>query len=497
MKAVVLISGFCTGIALVSFLPLGWWLSAFLLLLSVSFLFLMHVRHAPAYFIGALFFLAGAVGVVRTEFAVASLPPEFTSFLGSEVTLEGKVVADPDIRETTARLTLRTEHEGVYTNVLVVAPLFPQVKYGEIIRVHGMLEAPEAFSTDSGRIFRYDAFLAKDGIYAVLRNASLERLAPRSGILDTVRGFFSDLKFNGIDALSVALPEPEASLAAGLVLGGKQGLGDTLLTDFITVGLVHIVVLSGYNVMIVAEAVFRMFALMARRIAAPAAGVVIFAFVLCAGAGAASVRAGIMASVALFARASGRTYDALRALFAAALLMLLWNPLILIHDPGFQLSFVATLGLIFGAPITERWFYRIRPAFLREVVSATVAAQISVLPLLLYQNGLFSLIALPVNALVLPFVPLTMAFSAFAGFIGFLLPALAPLAGLPAYALLWFMVNVVEVAARLPGAALSVPAFPFMLVPFVYGALGIFVWRDRTRSRVPKIVSLARPNSRL
>lgn len=482
MKGGVTILGFFLGIVLFSFTPLSWFLIVTLALLAGIFIMLAHFRRAQAFFLSALFFVGAGIGGFHANTAHGTLPLVFVSKLDTEVSLVGKIVKEPDIRETTARLTLLVEEEGIETRVLVVAPLHPETRYGETVIVSGTLVRPESFDTDSGRVFRYDLFLAKDGIYAIVERASLEIVSPRAGVGDSILGFFSDLKVGGMGAISQALPEPQAGLASGLILGGKQGLGKGLLDDFIVAGLVHIVVLSGYNVMIVAEAVLRVFSVIAKRYAVLSAGIVIIGFVLVAGAGPASIRAGIMASIALFGRATGRTYDAFRALMVAGVLMLLWNPLLLIHDPGFQFSFIATLGLIFGAPITERWVRFVRPKFLREIIAATLAAQIAVLPLLLYQNGLFSIVSLPANALILPVVPLAMTFSAFAGLIGFLAPSVAPFFGLPAYVLLSFIIGATEFFAELPFAAVSVPAFPFEFVILLYGALTLFVLQQMKTS---------------
>lgn len=482
MKALFATIGFIVGIALFSIGPASWWVVAFVGLLAFALLSAYKVRPAKAILLAALCFAGASLGAARANLAHGSLPDAFISGIGSTVTLTGKIIAEPDVRETSVRLTLRAEESGSFTKILIVAPPFPEVRYGEVIEAQGKLVLPEPFDTDTGRVFRYDRFLAKDGIYAVMERASVKVVGSRTGPIDHVFGFFTDMKHAGIDAVSVALPEPEASLASGLILGGKQGLGNDLLDDFIVAGLVHVVVLSGYNVMIVAEAVFRTFALLAKRYAALAAGVVIAGFVLVAGAGAASIRAGIMAGVALFGRASGRTYDAFRALMAAGILMLLWNPLLLAYDPGFQLSFIATLGLIFGAPITERWVSFVRLKFLREILSATIAAQVSVLPLLLYQNGTLSLVALPANALVLPVIPLAMAVSALAGLAGFLLPGVAPLIALPAYAILSYVIGATEFFANLPLASVSVPTFPFLLTLVVYAMLA---WSVGKRIRNP------------
>lgn len=469
-------AGFALGIASESLARLG--IPSALAALSASaLLFLLYAARPArrAHLLAGAFMLAAAAGVFRASFVERTLPGAFAPSLGSEVEFMGRIAEEPDLRETSARLTVEVEEGGATTRILAVAPLHPESRFGDRVLVRGTLEAPEPFSTDGGRVFRYDRFLAKDGIFAIVPNAEVEAVAPREGVFDAARGSLSDLKFAGVRALSAALPEPHASLAAGLILGGKQGLGEELLDAFVRTGLVHIVVLSGYNVMIVAEAALRAAGFMGKRAASGIAGAIIALFVLASGAGAASVRAGLMAGIALYGRATGRTYAAFRALMLAGALMLLWNPLLLTDDPGFGLSFMATLGLVFGAPLFERWLAFVRPRFLREIVAATCAAQTGVLPLLLYQNGLFSLVALPANALVLPLVPLAMLASFLAMLAGLILPAVAPLFGIPAYALLSYVIGIAEAAASLPLAAFTVPAFPFALVVAAYAALGFFV----------------------
>jgi competence protein ComEC len=182
-----------------------------------------------------------------------------------------------------------------------------------------------------------------------------------------------------------------------------------------------------------------------------------------------------MAGLALLARATGRTYAVLRALILAGVLMLLLNPLLLADDPGFQLSFVATLGLILLAPVLEARLGFMRSVFWRDLLAATLAAQSAVLPLLLYQTGLFSLVSLPANLLVLPFVPAAMALSFFGGVVGMALPALASLAGFPAYLLLTGIIEASRAAAALPLAAVTVPQFPFAIVVVAYAMLGYVI----------------------
>ena len=466
------LTGFAGGILCRSLFFFPWQVLA-LLVLCIGALGVAGSLRRSLYYAVAIAFLIGAVaGAARVMLMPAGASPETAAYVGKEASLAGRVVAEPDVRELTQRIRLRLEGGDT---VLVVAPLYPELRIGDSITARGMLERPEPFATDGGRTFRYDRFLAKDGIYLIMERAAITRVDAAPTTLERLHQALVSLKHGFQGGLGNALPEPHASLASGLITGGKQGLGERLLDAFIVSGLVHIVVLSGYNVMIVAEAVLRMLGFLSRRAAAVAAGVVIALFVLVAGAGAASVRAGLMASLALTARATGRTYAVCRALLAAGALMLLANPLLLAYDPGFQLSFVATLGLILGAPRLAHVLGFIRGGFWRELCAATLAAQLAVLPLLLYQTGLFSFVSIPANLLVLPVVPLAMLLGALAGVLGFIAPALAPLFGLPALMLLSYIVSVAETMAALPLSSVTVPQFPFVFVILAYVALGYLV----------------------
>ncbi len=463
-RLIFAILSFILGIALASLLLISWEVMALLASIIFSLSFLSLLKRSEAYVLSALCLLGLLVGMVRVAVAPVAAPDAFLPLFDTKVVLTGRIEGDPDIRETTQRVTLAVEHEGERTRMLVVAPLYPELSHGQVLEVRGTLERPEPFVTDGGRTFRYDSFLAKDGVFGIIGFAKIRLLDDQPSL----RRYLYETKHLFVHGLSNALPEPYASLAVGIITGGKQGLGKELLEAFTIAGLLPIVVLSGYNVMVIAEAMLRAFSFLRKRVAIVLAGFTILLFVLAAGAGASAARAGIMAGLGLFARASGRTYDALRALVFVLVIMLLWNPLLLVHDPGFQFSFVATLGLIIGSPIIEPHLVRIRNAFLRDIIATTIAAQLFVLPLLLYQTGNLSLVALPANVLALPVVPLAMLFSAIAGFVGILMPVFATIAGLPALLLLWYLVEVAELSAALPFASLTIPLFPFWIVILLY-----------------------------
>jgi competence protein ComEC len=464
--------GFSGGVMLESLLPLHAPAFFFLLLLAVLSLALSRLRAEREWLLVALLLSAAALGAGRTMLAPHALPQHFAQYVGGDATFEGVVVRNPDVRETSERITVRVAEAGETTSVLAVIPLYPPVLYGDRVRISGEAATPEPFDTDGGRTFRYDHYLEKDGIFLIMPRASVTVIAPPSGLLMKTFGFLYSITHAFARGIEAALPEPHAGLAEGLLTGGKQGLGKSLLDAFTVSGLVQIVVLSGYNVAVVADAVMKGLSFLPRRLAFGAAGFGIMLFVIASGSGSSAVRAGIMACLALYARGSGRTYDALRGLAAALLLMLVWNPFFLAFDPGFQLSAAATLGLILGTPVIEPYVARyVKSAFWREGIATTTAAQAFVLPLLLYQTGNLSLVSFVTNLLAMPAVPAAMAASLFAGTAGVIVPAFAPAFGLPAYALLSYLIAIAKSAAALPLAHFVIPSFPFALVALMYALL--------------------------
>ena len=399
----------------------------------------------------------------------------------SELSLEGTVVTEPDIRDSSVRVKIRTEIQDTEQTVLVSIDPTVLLQVGDRVRVEGVLEQPKPFETGEGRVFQYDAYLAADHIYSVMYRGKIQIIGMDTGLgYQTQRLLFKGKEYF-IEGLRSALPEPHSSLAAGLLVGSKQGLGEELLNDFTTVGLVHVVVLSGYNVLIIAKGVLRVLAFLPRTVASIFAGVAISILVLIAGAGAASVRAGIMTGISLIAHSSGRVYVAITALLVAGTVMLIHSPYVLLYDPGFQLSFVATLGMIFGVPITEQWFTFL-PSFLREVVATSVAAQIMVLPLLVFQTGTLSLVSLPINILVLPFIPVAMAASVGAALGGMVIPTASILIGIPSYILLSGVILAAELSADLPYASISLPIFSSLFLVAGYVLIGIYIFKTTRRT---------------
>jgi len=478
------VAGFASGVFLRSLFYVSWPVVMFVCIIAALVGTAAWLTKRQVYVLGALFLMCLALGVGRMHLADTPAPDAFTRDLRHRVSYDAVVIADPDVRDANQRVEVRVEQGGDATNMLVVAPREPAVAVGDRVFVAGTLQAPAPFASEDGRVFRYDKYLARDGVRFILNYAyiGVDESAPWYSLpaaLARVKHWF-------LNGLAAVLPEPYSALAGGIVIGGKSGLGPELQQAFVTSGLVQIVVLSGYNVMVVASwmMAFLAFCNFSRRKQVVFGALALVAFVAIAGFSSTALRAMWMALIALYARATSRTYVAGRALLLVVLLMLAWNPLLLVFDPGFGLSVAATAGLIWLAPRIEEWWDLRSPnmhlklglrksehGFWSNAIATTLAAQVAVLPLLLYDTGLLSWVAVPANIIAMPVVPLAMGLAAFAGVAGALLGGLGLLFALPAYAATAFLITLAQNAANVPFAALQLAPFPFWLVVVAYAAL--------------------------
>ncbi len=462
-----------TAIALVT--PLGWWDIAWIavmgMLLSTSAWVLRTQYRGAVLFVGCI----GVLALMRVAILPPVTHPHIDALIGEKVRLTGIVRDQVDEREATARLTIHVTHiDDVAiapvqsTRALVVVAPHPTVSYGDMVIVEGVLQKPEAFETDAGRLFDYPQYLAVSGIGYTVSFAHI--VEATDGGASLRRSLYA-IKDSYLDGLGQTLVEPHAALAGGLTVGDKRALGGELLDIFRDAGIVHIVVLSGFNITIIVAFLLGWMRGMEQRLQLAMGTVVIVAFVLMTGASATGVRAGIMAALALVATALSRQYAIMRALGVTAGAMVLWNPRILLYDPGFQLSIIATIGLVSVAPLIAQKLSWLTERFsVREIVASTIGTQLAVLPLLIYQIGEVSLVALPANVLVLPVVPIAMLLAAMAGMYGMLGLPLAIGMGYPAYLLLEWIVRVAEQAAAIPFATTTLPSVPLWLVGGVYAA---------------------------
>lgn len=399
-------------------------------------------------------------------------------FSGMSVSVEGVIVSEPELRANGTRVLLDVGKisilkevpqviEGDKHFVLATVQTSIDLSYGDLIEIEGKLERPEIIVGDDGRSFDYPHYLGKDGIYFLLKGNKVTRISRHQG--SRVKEYLFRVKQAFIDRINESMPEPYSLLASGIVVAGKGALSDDLEEQFKRVGLIHIVVLSGSNVTIIAEAITRVLSLLPKYIAAAGGIFGIIAFTIIAGTSATVVRSAIMSIVAVLAKTFGRSTDALRALVIAACGMTLLNPDIVLYDPSFQLSFTGTLGLILLGDQTSRWFRWIpERGGLREIVSASVASQISITPMILHMSGMFSFVSLLVNILVLPLLPLTMLMVFVTGCLRFISSVLSVPTLVVSYALLGYELKIVDFFSSWQYAATTIPALSWLAVFGIY-----------------------------
>ncbi|MDO8589771.1 MAG: ComEC/Rec2 family competence protein [bacterium] len=382
-------------------------------------------------------------------------------------TFQGVVISEPEQGENTTRFVLRTDNGE---KVLVSTDLYSAVQYGDDVKAAGKLEKPGIIDNDTGRPFNYAEYLSKDDIYYTLSFAKVEILSHDHG--NPAKSILLKIKRSFVAKTKEILAEPYASLLSGLIVSGKEAMPKNILEEFRRAGIIHIVVLSGYNITIIAEFVRTVF----RSAGFSIVGIILF--VIMTGAQATVVRAALMVLAVILAKVFHRKFSAPRALLVAAFLMLLQNPKILVFDPSFQLSFLATLGLIYVVPIVDRYLKWIPGKWgLRVAIATTLATQVTVLPFLIYSMGNVSLVSLPANIMILLIIPATML----AGFVATLVAYVSSVLALPfsyiAHLLLAWILGVSHYLGSFSFASIAVPPVPWWLVVLIYLAIVIFIQR--------------------
>jgi competence protein ComEC len=416
--------------------------------------------------------------------------------------LEGVLIQPPDERDTYTLLRLRVDRLRP-----VDEPLFQPVsgilqarvanssawRYGDRLQVQGRLETPPILED-----FSYRDYLARQGIYTLMNQASARLLLHDQG--NPLLAWVYALKGHALATLYRIFPDPEASLMAGILLGVETGIPEPVQQAFQATGTTHIIAISGFNITILAGLFSTLFVkLLGKRRRFLAAGLSIAAiglYTILVGAEAAVVRAALMGALALFARQVGRQQDGLNSLGLVAALMALANPNLL-WDVGFQLSFMATLGLVlYATPLSEAFTNLTSRLLSRstaqrlagpvgEYVLLTLAAQVTTLPVIAYHFNRISLVAFLVNPLILPAQPPVMILGGLALLVSLVFQPLGQLLTYLAWPFVVFTIRVVEFFARFPGATLELGQIALPLILLYYALL--FAWtfaRPSLRARL-------------
>lgn len=378
------------------------------------------------------------------------------------VTVHGVIVDAPDIRPTVTKYTVRADSitfENGSTLPIRGKVLandmggWPEYEYGNVVQLEGKLMKPGIIDD-----FAYDEYLSVRGIYAIMQRAHIEKAEAQNASHSLTDRFFRSLyglRESFEYQINRIFPEPHASLLAGLLTGSRRGIPKHLTEDFQAAGITHIIAISGYNVTIILSLLSGLLFWLPLKKRFPFLVTAIVMFTIFVGASASVVRASIMGILGLLALQTGRQTTVRLSILWTAFFMLLWNPLYLWYDAGFQLSFLAVIGIAeLSSPLKKLMKFVPETFALRESLVATLAAQIATLPLTIVLFKQISVIAPLTNLLVAPLLPLAMLTGFVATMLGMVWLPLGLLIGYLCFALLHAIIWIAQIASSLPFSVL-------------------------------------------
>jgi len=418
------------------------------------------------------------------------------------ITIKGTVSQDPDVRDKTTRLRLSVSEIGldegwheVQGDVLLFVPRYPSYSYGDVLLVTGELETPPAFEG-----FDYADYLAHEGIYSTMLFPETEALPGSQGF--PLLEWLYSLRNEMSQTLAEVLPEPQASLAQGIVLGIRGNIPSALQDDFSQTGTAHLLAISGLHLSIVVGLMLSIgIWLFGRRHYTYIwlALVAIWLYALITGMHAPVVRGAIMASVFLAAELLGRQRSSITALTFAAAIMVGINPQAL-FTASFQMSFLAMTGLIFIFPPLQNLGRRVvdnrlgrypalvpTASLISDGFGVTLAAITAVWPVVAYYFGVVSLVGLPATFLALPALPGIITLGVITGGLGLIALPVAQVGGWLVWLFLSYLLLVVNGFAALPLSHIEVSSTIVPLIWIYYTALAFILWFAGNHRRVSNL----------
>jgi len=481
-----------------------------LMLLGVLLVLCLLVYFRRLADLSALLLLAAfALGGFLHTYAAFFPSQELLHFADEDVKIQGTVMEEPSFQEERTGYRLRVdrlEHEGNSYNPGGKVQLYyhhggsleDELKaeeaeklygYGDRIKVKSTLREPLSQRNPGG--FDYREFLLGEGIdvYMYARSHQVEHAG--EGDVGFLPSSALALRSKIVEGTQVNLPGPHDDLLAAILFGQRHSLPEDIQENFTRAGVGHLMAVSGLHVGLVAGfalALMRRFCLQGHAWTVLAI-LAVLGYAYLTGMRPPALRASLMISLGLLAVLWGRERDFPAALSLAALVTLLYNPLLL-FSAGFQLSYAATLSIYYLYPLLEKELFFFLPSFLRGLVSVTLAAQVGVLPLVAYHFHQVPLAALFFNLLFLPVMALVVGLGLVGGLLYLVWPALAVpayTANLPLLSYLLFLSSLAEA----PAVHLEVPPLHLGAMAFLYFLVALLVFfyyrtRNWEEEKLPK-----------
>lgn len=392
---------------------------------------------------------------------------------GKTIEMQGWVESFPDEREKDTRVIVKGQTHNKTGKILLILNPKQKVEYGDSIEVKGMLLKPKNFSG-----FNYQAYLERFGVSGIIRNPkeiNIQR-KEKKGIPLFLWGAATRKSFR--NNLEKVLPENHQKIAMGILLGIKSELPETIKEAFQRSGLMHILVVSGFNVSVVILVIAYSLRRLGRRaIFLGTLGALIF-FLTLTGLDPPVLRAVLMGSLTAWAIGMGRKTDIRNVILLSILLISLYNPLLLQRDIGFFLSIFATLGILFGTPIFEKKFTKI-PSGIRTILAVTVSAQIAVSSILILYFEQISTVGVLANLITEPLIPFAMGGAFLVTLLGWLPLFIAKIIAIPAVITIELIIQIALFLGKAP--PLTIPSWGGYIL--LISTLCFFGWKFCEREK--------------
>ncbi|MBU0546702.1 ComEC family competence protein [Patescibacteria group bacterium] len=433
------------------------------------------MTHSKILFYSCLLFIGG---IFLYSLNIKLESRELKKYFDKKIVLTGIIIEEPDQGEKTTKLTVQPTNSQ--EKILIIKWHYPEYKYGDKLEITGLIQEPQPFEG-----FNYKDYLAKDGIFGVMYQPKIELLEKNRA--DSLKSTLINIKNKLTDSLNRIMPTPQSAFLEALIFGQESNISDEWKEKLNLTGTRHIAAVSGMNITILTLLIsdFLLFLGFWKKQALYSSIVLIFFYILMIGAPISAIRAGIMATFFLAAQYLGRSSNGLKAVVLAATIMLLFNPLLLTKDIGFQLSFSAIIGLVFLQSKLCSVFGIIPDSFqLRYNLSSTLAAQIFALPILIYNFGQISLLSPITNILILPFLTIITILGFISMVAAVFWQGLGQFLSWPAWMMLTYLIKIVDWFSNFSWATLSFHNVSWIFLPASYLIISFIIWRLQEKQKL-------------
>ncbi|MDD3284990.1 MAG: ComEC/Rec2 family competence protein [Patescibacteria group bacterium] len=385
------------------------------------------------------------------------------------ITFIGRITDEADVRIDHQKLKVsvsqitKPTQKNILGNTLVKTKLYPKFNYGDVLEITCYLIKPGKIEN-----FAYDKYLSKDNIYSLCYDPQIKIIENKANIFISLIFKLKNFLFNKVNTI---WSEPTSSFLNSALFGFEKLLPNEIDQDFRNTGLSHIVVVSGMHVTIIIVVFSKILYSIGinRKRMFFALILFLFVFAVLSGLSSSIIRASIMGIIVVFSKNIGRYIPNHLVIVYSLVIISLMNPLLLFYDIGFQLSFLATIGLIYLSPIIKV-ILKFMPETLeiREITATSLGAMIMTTPITMYSFQKFSTFGILSNILILPFISFDMTLAVFTIPISFISNTLAQYFGFLSYVVTKLLFALIKLISNIKISVLNITDFNYLHMFFCY-----------------------------